>query len=131
MYHHHKHWAVRMLAALVISLSTGTGTLLLAGPQPFSKLSAPPVVVRAAVDRLEPDRLVIRGTNFGVATAPVVMLRNTPLEVLTFTDEEIVAKLPLDVPPARYRLQVLVRRGSSSPYFEVTLGRRPGPRSEG
>lgn len=47
---------------------------------------------------------MIRGTNFGVTTAPVVMLASTPLEVLSFNDEEIVARLPLDVPAARYRL---------------------------
>jgi IPT/TIG domain len=125
--HVYTPWAVRMLAALVICLSTGS--FVLAGP--FSKLDAPPVVIRAAVDRVEPDRLVIRGTNFGVTTAPVVMLASTPLEVLSFNDEEIVARLPLDVPAARYRLQVLVPGGSSSPFVEIALGRRPDRRSEG
>lgn len=124
--HLHRQWAVRMLAALVIVLSAGS--FILAGP--FSKPHAAPVIIRAAIDRVEPDRLVIRGTNFGVTTAPVVMLTSTPLEVLSFNDEEIVAKLPLDIPAARYRLQVLVH-GSSSPLVEIALGRRPGGRSEG
>jgi hypothetical protein len=89
------------------------------------------VVVRAAVDRLEPDRLVIRGNNFGTTTAPVVMLTNTTLQVLSFNDEEIVARLPLDIPAARYRLQVLVDGDASSPLVDVVVGRRAGRRSEG
>jgi hypothetical protein len=123
----HNQWAVRILIVFGIVLSTAS--FILAGP--FSTSHPPPVVVRAAVDRLEPDRLVIRGNNFGTTTAPAVMLTNTPLEVLSFNDEEIVARLPLDIPAARYRLQVLVDGGASSPLVEVMLGRRAGRRSEG
>jgi hypothetical protein len=120
-------WAAPILAALVILLSTAS--FILAGP--LSRPDASPVVIRAAVDPLEADRLVIRGTNFGVTTAPVVTLGNTPLQLLSFNDEEIVAKLPLDAPAARYRLQVLVDGGTSSPLFEVTLGQPARRRPEG
>lgn len=51
-------------------------------------------------------------------------------QVLRFSDEEIIAKLPLDAPPARYQLQVLAHGVPSSAFFEVTIG-RPGRRSEG
>jgi hypothetical protein len=86
----------------------------------------PPVVIRALVDLVEPDRLVIRGRNFSAAESPVVLLSGVPLEVVSFSDEEIVARLPLDAPPARYRLQVLAHGQHSSASFEVILGRRTG-----
>lgn len=124
--HHSMRWAVPMVVAFVISLSAGS---VLAGPLPVSSSTAPPVVIRAVVDQLEPDRLVIRGTNFGVTSAPIVLLAKVPLEVLSFSDEEIIARLPLDAPPARYRLQVLAHGTSSSPFFEVTIGRRSYPRA--
>ena len=87
----------------------------------------PPVVIRAAVDRVEPDRLLIRGTNFGVTTTPIVMLAEHSARGPELQRQEIVARLPLDVPAARYRLQVLVPGGSSSPFVEIALEplRRP------
>jgi hypothetical protein len=111
----------RTIAALVLSLSAG---LVLAGPRAVSPAVPAPMVVRAEVDQLEPDRLVIRGANFGVESAPIVLLAKVPLQVLSFSDEQIVVRLPIDAPPARYRLQVLARGGSPSPVFEVTLGPR-------
>jgi hypothetical protein len=123
----HNQWAVRIL--VVFAIVPSTASFILAGP--LSKSDPSPVVVRAAVDRLEPDRLVIRGNNFGTTTAPVVMLTNTTLQVLSFNDEEIVARLPLDIPAARYRLQVLVDGDASSPLVDVMVGRRAGRRSEG
>ena len=125
---HGMRWVVGIVAALVISLSAGS---VLAGPPPASPLVARPVVIRADVDQVEPDRLVIRGMNFGVRSAPIVLLAKIPLEVLSFSDAQIVARLPIDAPPARYRLQVFARGTSPSAFFEVTLGRRPGRRSEG
>jgi hypothetical protein len=106
-------------------------TMALAGPPPPSSGDSRPVVVRAEVDGVEPDRLVIRGANFGARSTPVVLLSRIPLEVLSFSDQQIVAKLPVDVPSARYRLQVLAAGVSSSPLFEVTLGPRPRRGSEG
>jgi len=126
--HHGTRLAGRAMAGLVISLSAGSA---LAGPPPVSPSVTPPVIIRADVDQLEPDRLVIRGTNFGVTSAPIVLLAKIPLEVLSFSDAQIVARLPIDAPPARYRLQVFARGTSPSAFFEVTLGRRPGRRSEG
>ncbi len=123
------HGLVRLsLFALVLSLWAAPVS---AGPPPGPSVDARPVVVRAAVDQLEPDRLVIRGTNFGVTSAPVVLLSQVPLEVLSFSDEQIVAKLPIDVPSARYRLQILAGGISPSAVFEVTLGHRPRRSSEG
>jgi hypothetical protein len=125
---HGMRWVVGTVATLVISLSAGS---VLAGPPPASPLVARPVVTRADVDQVEPDRLVIRGMNFGGKSAPIVLLAKTPLEVLSFSDAQIVARLPIDAPPARYWLQVFARGTSPSVSFEVTLGRRPGRRSEG
>jgi IPT/TIG domain len=119
--HQGMHWALGIMAALGISLPAGS---VLAGPPPVSPSMAPPVVIRANVDLLEPDRLVIRGMNFGVRSAPIVLLAKVPLAVLSFSDEQIVARLPIDAPPARYRLQVLAHGTSPSAFFEVTLGRR-------
>ena len=85
-----------------------------------------PVVVRADVDPLEPDRLVIRGKHFGVKSAPTVLLASIPLDVLSFSDEQIVARLPIDAPPASYRLQVVANGTVPSRFFEVTVGGRPG-----
>ena len=121
-------WLVGTVAALIVSLSAGS---VLAGPPPASPLVARPVVIRADVDQVEPDRLVIRGMNFGDKSAPIVLLGKIPLDVLSFSDAQIVASLPIDAPPARYWLQVFARGTSPSASFEVTLGRRPGRRSEG
>jgi hypothetical protein len=112
-----------IVIALVLSV---WATPVLAGPPPGRSEGPRPVVVRAEVDRLEPDRLVIHGTNFGVSSAPVVLLSRIPLEVLSFSDEQIVAKLPIDAPPARYRLQVLAHGTSASAFVDVIVGRRPG-----
>lgn len=120
--HHEMRWAVRMIAALAVSLLAPP---VLAGPAPVAvPVQPPPVIVRADIDRLEPDRLVIRGMNFGIKSAPIVLLSNVPLEVLSFNDEQIVARLLVDAPAARYRLQVLAYGASPSALFEVTLGRR-------
>jgi hypothetical protein len=126
--HHGMRGAVRMIAALGLSVSAAPA---LAGPAPVAAPVQPPVIVRADIDRLEPDRLVILGVNFGVASAPVVLLSNVRLDVLSFSDEQIVARLPLDAPDARYRLQVLAHGAAPSAVFEVTLGRGPRRRSEG
>jgi hypothetical protein len=126
--HHRMCWALGMMAAIVVSLSAGS---VQADPRPVSPSVAPPVVVRADVDQLEPDRLVIRGMHFGMTSAPTVLLARIPLEVLSFSDEQIVARLPIDAPAARYRLQVIARGTSLSAFFEVTVGRRPGRDSEG
>lgn len=109
--------------ALALTLLHPAGAAL-AGPAASVALARPPVVVRAGVDQVEPDRLVIRGRNFGVDAPPVVLLSDVPLRVLRYSNDEIVARLPLDAPPARYRLQVLTSRGLASSSFELTLGRR-------
>jgi len=121
--HDSTKWIARIMIALAIALLPGWASA--AAPQ--AGAPAPrPVVVRAAVDQLEPDRLVIRGKHFGVETAPTVLLANTPLDVVSFSDEQIVARLPIDAPPASYRLQVLANGTVPSRLFEVTIGRHPG-----
>ena len=98
---------------------------------PPRKAPLRPLVVRAAVDQLEPDRLVIRGKHFGGKSAPIVLLANVPLEVLSFNDEQIVARLPIDAPAASYDLLVLVNGLVPSRVFEVRVERegRPGPKA--
>jgi len=39
-------------------------------------------------------------TPFGARSTPVVLLSRIPLEVLSFSDQQIVARLPVDVPSA-------------------------------
>jgi hypothetical protein len=121
--HDSTRWIARIVVTLVASLSPGWVS---AAPSQAPAPVTPPVVVRADVDQLEPDRLVIRGKHFGVKTAPTVLLANTPLEVLSFSDEQIVAGLPVDAPPARYLLQVLANGTVPSRFFTVTVGGRPG-----
>jgi hypothetical protein len=108
-----------VLGAIVLSLAAGPA---LAGPRFAERRQAPPVVAHADVDRLEPDRLVILGSNFGVATAPTVLLAKVPLQVLSFSDNQIVVRLPIDAPAARYHLQVLAHGTSPSAVYEVVLG---------
>lgn len=115
--HDSTRWIARAMVALVVLLSPGWVSA--APPQPPPSR---PVVVRAGVDQLEPDRLVIRGKHFGVKSAPTVLLANVPLEVLSFSDEQIVARLPLDAPAASYDLRVLVNGMIPSRVFEVTVG---------
>lgn len=114
--HDSTRWIARAMIALVVLLSPGWVSA--APPQPPSR----PVVVRAGVDQLEPDRLVILGKHFGVKSAPIVLLANVPLEVLSFSDEQIVARLPIDAPAASYDLRVLVNGMIPSRVFEVTVG---------
>jgi len=121
--HDSTRWIARIVVTLVASLLPGWAA---AAPSQARPPVTPPVVVRAHVDQLEPDRLVIRGRHFGVESAPTVLLANTPLEVLSFSDVQIVAGLPIDAPPASYLLQVLANGTVPSPLFEVTVGRRPG-----
>ena len=107
------------MGVLVLSLAAGPA---LAGPRLADRGQAPPVVARADVDRWEPDRLVIHGANFGTATAPTVLLAKVPLQVLSFSDDQIMVRLPIDAPAARYRLQVLAHGASPSAVVEVVLG---------
>jgi len=122
--HHSTRWIARIVVALVVALLPGWVS---AAPPQAAPASPRPVVVRAGVDQLEPDRLVIRGKHFGVKSAPTVLLASTPLDVLSFSDEQIVARLPLDAPPASYPLQVLANGIIPSRLFEVTIGRPGGP----
>ena len=115
----HRCWSRWVLGVVVLSLIAGPA---LAGPRFAERRQAPPVVVRADVDRLEPDRLVIHGANFGTTTAPTVLLAKLPLQVLSFSDDQIVVRLPIDAPAARYRLQVLAHGTSPSAVVEVVLG---------
>ncbi|HVG76994.1 MAG TPA: IPT/TIG domain-containing protein [Patescibacteria group bacterium] len=112
-------WGRLVLGVIVLSLSAGAA---LAGPRFADRGQTPPVVVRADVDRLEPDRLVIRGAHFGTTTAPTVLLAQVPLQVLSFNDNQILVRLPIDAPAARYRLQVLAHGTSPSAVVEVVLG---------
>lgn len=121
--HHSTGWIARIVIALVVSLSPGwVSAAPPQGPPPVTR----PIVVRAHVDQLEPDRLVIRGKHFGVKSVPTVLLASTALDVVSFSDEQIVARLPIDAPPASYRLQVLANGTVPSPVVEVTIGSRPG-----
>jgi len=119
----HQRWLARSVIALVVALAPGWVS---AAPPHAPPAVARPVVVRAHVDQLEPDRLVIRGRHFGVKSAPTVLLASTPLDVVSFSDEQIVARLPIDAPPASYPLQVLANGTVPSRLFEVTIGSRPG-----
>jgi hypothetical protein len=112
-------WSRWVLGVVGLSLIAGPA---LAGPRFAGRREAPPVVVRADVDRLEPDRLVIHGANFGTTTAPTVLLAKVPLQVLSFSDDQIVVRLPIDAPAARYRLQVVAHGASPSAVVEVVLG---------
>jgi hypothetical protein len=58
-------------------------------------------------------------------------LSKVSLEVLSFSDEEIVVRLPIDAPRGRYRLQVLAHGTAPSPLYEITLGRRSAIGREG
>jgi len=115
------HWIIVALAVVFLP------DWVAAAPPQGPPAAAPrPVVIRAAVDQLEPDRLVIRGKHFGVRSAPTVLLASAALDVLSFSDEQIVARLPIDAPPASYRLQVLANGRVPSRVFEVTIGDPPG-----
>ena len=114
-----RYWGRWVMGVTVMSLAAGPAV---AGPRFAEQQVTPPVVVRADVDRLEPDRLVIHGTNFGVSTAPTVLLAKVPLRVLSFSDDQIVVKLPIDAPAARYHLQILAHGTTPSVVYEVVLG---------
>jgi hypothetical protein len=122
--HDCRRWIAGVIVALVVSLAP---EWVSAAQSRSAPRGTPPVVVRADVDRLEPDRLVIRGRHFGVESAPTVLLAKTRLDVLSFSDEQIVARLPIDAPPASYLLQVLANGTVASRPFEVTVGDRSRP----
>jgi hypothetical protein len=114
---------VMRLLALALALWTAPAV---AGPSPGLSGESRPIVVRAAVDQVERDRLVIHGLHFGTSAAPVVLLSRVPLEVLSFSDDQIVVRIPLDMPFARYRLQVLANGSFPSMVVNVVLGGQRG-----
>ena len=119
--HDRRRWIAGLIVALVMSLSPAwVSAAQPHSPPPLTR----PVGVRAEVDRLEPDRLVIRGKRFGVESAPTVLLAKVPLDVLSFSDVQIIARLPIDAPPASYLLQVFANGTVASRPFEVTIGDR-------
>jgi putative metal-binding protein/IPT/TIG domain-containing protein len=89
-----------------------------------------PAIASAGVD-LEHEQLTIRGRGFGRET-PRVTLSGIPLEVQSFNEDEIVARLPADTPPGTYRLRVVNRRGRESDEMDLAVGGggTPGPPGE-
>jgi hypothetical protein len=118
-----RRWIAPILVVCVVWLLSAWAW---AAPRQTSRPVPRPVVLHAEVDRLEPDRLVIQGRHFGVESPPTVLLADVPLEVVSFSDVEIIAGLPLDAPPARYTLQVLANgRVPSRPVEIVVESRLP------
>jgi hypothetical protein len=59
-----------------------------------------------------------------------VTLAGVRLDVLTSSDDEIVARLPGDTPPGTYRLRVADRRGEDSDEIDLAVGGATGPQGE-
>src|SRR5436309_2482183 len=83
--------------ALVISTA-----LALAVPNTRADSFLPPIIVSATTSG---DNITIRGFNFG-ARPPRVMLNSTELLVTGYVTDEVVARLPVGLPPASYLLAV-------------------------
>jgi len=88
-------------AMVAIALAT-SGHADAAGPG--TPRVATPVILSTSVD-FDDKVIVITGKEFG-KTEPKVRLANHVLTVRSFTDGQVVANLPTDIPPATYRLTV-------------------------
>jgi type VI secretion system Hcp family effector len=69
------------------------------------------------------ERLTIRGSHLASNAAPRVTLAGLELVVVSFGPSEVLAELPLDLPPGSYELVVSRgRENKRSDAFDVTLG---------
>src|SRR5262249_39939042 len=101
------HIFLALVAAVVFTATTGAAAV-----------TSPPVINRAHVDPIT-GYLVIQGAGF--TPSPTVSLSGLGLTVITATDSEIFALLPLGLEPGTYLLGVHVIRKDSNP-FEMTIG---------
>lgn len=81
---------------------------------------ATPVVHAVGADMVS-KTIVIYGWGFTAGRAPLVMLAGYPLEITTYTDEQIDAVLPDDITDGSYQLRVYGKKNKFAS-FEVTLG---------
>src|SRR5262249_14557498 len=79
---------------------------------------------RAVIEKADTDStlsyLFIQGRNLGVYE-PLVTLGGTPLSVESWSPTDVVARLPLGVSAATYRLELLKRDGAVA-QFDVYVG---------
>ncbi len=83
-----------------------------------------PVVYNTTADFTQnPAQLTLNGTNFGVST-PTVLLNNTQLTLVNYTNTQIVASLPPNTVPGSYliRLVAQVSELTGCPRFARLLG---------
>lgn len=66
------------------------------------------------------DEIIIHGNGFG-STVPIVTLGSSPLEVRTFSDEEITAKLPVTLQEDTYTLAVTNVSANKTATEELTI----------
>jgi len=83
---------------------TGLGQAVASGRGTIS--GQPPVIVRTAVDTKQ-NLLIISGRNFGT-TIPTVKLADQKLKVKHFTEQEVVANLPVGLPAANYGVTITI-----------------------
>ena len=118
-------WSCRALALVVLT------ALALTAPSTQAESFLPPIIVSATPSG---DSITIRGVNFGART-PRVMLNSTELLVTGYVADEVVARLPVGLPPASYLLAVY--RAPSYGIFGVfiaaigTVGPEGPPGSQG
>lgn len=103
-------------------------TLILLSWAPHASAGRPgstpaPVIESAEIDPVQ-RRLTLTGSFFGGST-PVLTLGKQRLEVSESTPTQVVAKLPLDLRPATYRLLINNTKSSAdatSLYLQIPWG---------
>jgi len=102
-------------------------TLILLSWAPHASAGRPgstpaPVIESAEIDPVQ-HRLTLTGNYFG-STTPLLMLGKHRLEVSESTPTQVVAKLPVHLRPATYRLSVSSTQsltGTASLYLQIPL----------
>lgn len=106
----------------IIAAGLAVGGIVVAGGRPNTG-NVPPLIAKVATDSKE-NAIIITGWNFG-GMAPIVRLGEYVLEVKSFSDKQVVARLPPRMEAANYRL-TLTAGGKSRITSDVFSAALPG-----
>jgi hypothetical protein len=97
------------------------------GPEPGWQGEAPTRGPVATAADLDGDMLFVRGTGFGVAREPRVLLAGAELPVESYSPTDVVARITASLPPGTYAVWIQSFFHANDPYgawavLDVTIG---------
>lgn len=88
----------------------------------LTALAQNPIITSATTDSTtNPTQLTLNGRNFGL-NQPAVRLQGTPLTLISYTDTQVVAQLPANLPPGSYLVNLSRYQQLVAAAFDVTIG---------